>query len=460
MRIREIDVPEVFQRLVHAILVATFGDEIEVVDDSGGDGGLDAYHRPTGTLYAIYCPEKRPVDGAAYEREIKSDLKKATTLREEKGYAINRWIFVTPEDLREPMQRIVRDRAAETRMEGICFGETHLRDLFLRHQHLHGLFPDLINPSIVERLSAVERGLIELARTREPMDQPGTVTQRAERLLPTGRIVELSRQLESGDKPSMKELNRIRLESSDSGEQLWATLITIDNLNPATEPGRTLALVEQGISLAQSLNEQGIGASLLAKKAWILSFQMSVEDIDIYYTIEAGNSIGFHTMSDSEFSGTQRRIQVAAEEAAATFLQAENRARETRCYADLAVIYQLHANALALFYHFHSRVPKLAAQARSEVARMRDYYETSLRIAAALDDAFLLARGYHNYANDLRLIKSYDEATNMATRAQEVATASDMKMMQRRAAELISRIDQDKARDLAPSAEPDEDGGC
>lgn len=60
MRMSEIRNPDLFQSLCQHLLVAEHPDT-QIVDDSGGDRGVDAYVPSTRTLYAMYCPEKQRI---------------------------------------------------------------------------------------------------------------------------------------------------------------------------------------------------------------------------------------------------------------------------------------------------------------------------------------------------------------------------------------------------------------
>ena len=72
MRIAEIKDPNFFQRLVRELMICEHGIEYQVVDDSGGDGGLDGFNRATGDLHAFYCPEKPLV--ARFRHKFQHDL--------------------------------------------------------------------------------------------------------------------------------------------------------------------------------------------------------------------------------------------------------------------------------------------------------------------------------------------------------------------------------------------------
>ena len=90
-------------------MIAEFGASYQVVDDAGGDSGLDGYDADSKTLHAFYCPEKP--DTANFGRKLQGDLDKAKALRDEKGYEIDVFAFITPQPLREPLLRRVRHEA-------------------------------------------------------------------------------------------------------------------------------------------------------------------------------------------------------------------------------------------------------------------------------------------------------------------------------------------------------------
>src|SRR6266498_4216735 len=154
MRIAEIKDPNFFQRLVRELMICEHGIEYQVVDDSGGDGGLDGFNRTTGDLHAFYCPEKPVV--ARFRQKFQDDLAKARQLRDEKQYPIKRFIFITPEALREPDQRMLRDFARDTGFEdGINMSEEHLEVFLARNMEILPQFPELSYPQIEQKLDHV-----------------------------------------------------------------------------------------------------------------------------------------------------------------------------------------------------------------------------------------------------------------------------------------------------------------
>jgi len=172
MRIRDIDDPELFQRLIHALYTATYGDDFEVVDDSGGDGGNDGYLRSKQELLAIYCPMSRPT-ARRYQIKIQMDLAKAARLRDNKEYQIRTWVFVTPSDLREPVQRFVRDAAKSQRLKGVCRGETHHQSLFQKNPQVQDQFLDLAAPTLTRDVRAIRRTVQSLVAGKSALETIG-----------------------------------------------------------------------------------------------------------------------------------------------------------------------------------------------------------------------------------------------------------------------------------------------
>jgi tetratricopeptide (TPR) repeat protein len=159
MHIREIRLSQYFQDLCHHLLLAEYKD-FQVLDDSGGDAGNDGFVPTQHLLFAIYCPEGRPTK-KYYNDKINSDLKKAIKLRDEKGYEIHDWIFLTPAPLPEELHRHISRKAKEAGFNrGMNWSEKHLVNLLAKYPYLRSLFSDLILPDI-------EAGIKKLADAHE-----------------------------------------------------------------------------------------------------------------------------------------------------------------------------------------------------------------------------------------------------------------------------------------------------
>ena len=182
MKISEIRNPQIFQVLCQSLLCAEFKDT-QIVRDSSGDGGIDAYVPSTKTLYAMYCPKNVPTPKGYFQRKIRKDLEKAVKLRDQKGYDITIWIFLTPEPMEEDLHRYLGSKISEAGFaEGANQSELHLQDMLLRHSHLRSQFPILILPDVESSLQEIQAGIRE-KKKRTPEDEFSYYTSQALRTI-------------------------------------------------------------------------------------------------------------------------------------------------------------------------------------------------------------------------------------------------------------------------------------
>jgi tetratricopeptide (TPR) repeat protein len=152
MYIREIRNSQEFQDLCQQLLAAEY-DDFQIVDDSSGDKGNDGYVPSKKRLYAIYCPEKHPPPKEYYRDKINSDLRKAVKLRDELGYEIEEWIFITPAPLPEETFRHLAEKSRSLSFKrGLSWSEKNLTPLLLKHSYLQSLYPELFAPDIQKEL--------------------------------------------------------------------------------------------------------------------------------------------------------------------------------------------------------------------------------------------------------------------------------------------------------------------
>lgn len=157
--ISQITSSDLFSRLTKALLASEHKD-FQTIDDSGGDAGNDGYSESQETLFQLYCPEKpAKADDATYKSKIKKDLDKAKKLLDSGKYKIKNWVFVTPRELREPVQTYLRTEATARDMSGIAWSGTTLTGLFAKHTHLRSQFPELIQPDIEAQIGGITERL-------------------------------------------------------------------------------------------------------------------------------------------------------------------------------------------------------------------------------------------------------------------------------------------------------------
>jgi hypothetical protein len=155
---------------------------------------MDAHVPSTRTLYAMYCPEVTPTPRRYYQRKITSDLKKAVNLRDNLGYAIEHWVFLTPASLEEELHRYILTKSKGSGFNtGRNESEIHLVDLLTKHPHLRSQFPELIITDIESSIRDVNDGIADLS-SQIGSAKGATVSDKLDQIL---ELVGIRREAES-----------------------------------------------------------------------------------------------------------------------------------------------------------------------------------------------------------------------------------------------------------------------
>jgi tetratricopeptide (TPR) repeat protein len=158
--ISQITSADKFVRLCKSLFCAEYHD-FQTIDDSGGDGGNDGYSEKHEVLFQMYCPEKpEKANDATYKSKIKEDLDKAKALADSGKYKIKEWVFVTPRELREPVQTYLRTEATSRGFIGVSWSSPKLTELFTKYSHLRSQYPDLIQPDIEKQIAESSASII------------------------------------------------------------------------------------------------------------------------------------------------------------------------------------------------------------------------------------------------------------------------------------------------------------
>lgn len=159
--ISQITSPDQFSKLCKHLLAAEF-DDFQTIDDSGGDKGNDGYSEKQKILFQFYCPKKpNKATDSKYKLKIKEDLDKAKELVVSGKYIIEKWIFVTPAELREDVQTYIRTEAEARGFTGIAWASPKLLVFFTKHSFLRSQFPDLIQPDVEQKIDLSNSKIIE-----------------------------------------------------------------------------------------------------------------------------------------------------------------------------------------------------------------------------------------------------------------------------------------------------------
>lgn len=475
MRIREIRNPKLFQDLVRALMLAERGhNRYQVVDDSGGDGGLDGFDRQTGELHAIYCPEKPErleVERRGYIEKFHRDMAKAVRLRDEAGYDIRVFTFITPSVLREPLQRQIRDEArAAGFADGICVSGEALEVLLERHRYLLELFPDLalprLEPQLAEMRAALDRiagqkrsTVVEQAsHPKENAEQTTSASATPDNEQPYDRFLlvgvesseleALEEALAQGDDNAIATLPLIRAQATDHRVLVAAALVEQGHWFRKHDIVRAVAACELGITVAKRLGMLAEEAALRALLARNLAVQASQIDLEHAVHWAAARTVGFAIDEPSPWGATLTRMRMLSTRVESEIHQALHITQGGGAY-NLDAMYWTYAMVGAI--ETYMLTPRLLLanlgfggidEIAAARARILAAHEAAIRVASPNGPSAQI-RALENAANDLRLAGETGPALVFAQRALQVA--ADAGQTARTAAILVQSLVQEQA---------------
>lgn len=476
MQIRDIRDPALFQALVRALMVAERGvSNYQVVDDAGGDGGLDGFDRLSGELHAVYCPtkpERLEVERNRIIRKIRSDLRKAVALRDEGAYPVKVFAFVTPSTQREPLHRLVRDEAkAAGFTDGICIAGESLETLLEQHPYVLEQFPAIALPRLAPQIASIEEALTRLvgnaavsdppvagadagASAPDPTDQPEPEDRTYDRFLLRGvesdAVGAAEEALARGDgNAALAQLALARAEAVDGRVLVAAALVEQGYWVWKHNPRRGAEVCERGIEVAQQLGMRAEEAALRALLARHLAVDASQIDLDRAVSVLAARRTGLPLYDENDWALRLQHMRVLSARVEREINEALRLVHSGGAY-NLDAVYWTYAMVGTIeAYMLTPRQLMVslgdgdpnelsAAQHRIQVA-----HEAAIRVAV-LNGPPSHIRALENAANDLRLAGEWSIALAFARRACEIAGATGHTA--NRAPLLVNALEHDVAK--------------
>lgn len=463
MEISDYRNPEEFQALVRTLMLVRFGPErYQVVDDSGGDGGLDGFDRENGVLHAVYCPEKpERTTPARLASKYRGDLKKAVVLRDKHRYPIRVFAFVTPQTLREPDQRAVREAAIEAGFDdGICIGGEALGVTLNQHPELVERFPDLAFPRLERQLIAIREEFAKRAAEAEataPGD--GETLPAAE---PRGQaydpvllagvespdLEQIEEALLAGDESPLPRLALLRAEATDRRLLVAADLVEQGFLWGRHQTDAAIVVCERGVREASRLGmaaEEATLRALLARHLAVKASELDMQQLGLQVT---SHRVGMRIYDPPVMQGMLERLRgltVRMESEINTALRmvqgggVYNLQASYWVYASVAAVeaYTMSARQIAVRTGLVS-----AAELQAARSRVLEAHQAAVRMVMLLGPTMRI-QALENAANDLRLAGDPRTAMAFALRALDVSRESGEPA--KSAAVLVSRLTEDLA---------------
>jgi hypothetical protein len=442
MEVWEYRNPEQFQALVRALMLAEFGAaRYQVVDDSGGDGGLDGFDRVEGILHAIFCPEKpEKLTPARFAAKYTGDLAKAVRLRDELGYGIRVFALVTPHTLREPDQRAVRDAAIAAGFEGgVCISGEALAVVLERHRYLIERFPELALPRLEPQLDAIRREMERLtaaggkARPEDGMEGPADPRGQAYDphlfmgIVSAPELEEIEDALERGDHTALERLAIVRAQVSDYRLLVVAALIEQGYHWHRHDAERGIAVCEQGIRLAERLGMTAEEATLRAMLARFLALQAAKLDLERVATLAASQRVGMPLYDPVSMRQTLSRLRALSTRMAREINRALGMVQGGGVY-NVTASYWVYSTVATIEAQMMAARQFLANTGHGERelaaarARVLGAQEAAVRMASLLGTAMQI-QALENAANDLLLAGEYRIGRTFAERAVSLGAA-------------------------------------
>lgn len=318
MRISEIRSPDMFQRLVHKVFMAEYGDDYVVLDDSGGDGGMDGYLHSKKQLHAIYCPEKP--ESADFARKIRSDVDKANRLKTNGPLGIESFAFITPVPLRKPQLDLLIEESEKVGfVRAVSLSDEYLEVLYHKHPDLKDQFPELNYPRVEEEIRRNTETIREvLLGSRSRLDH-GNETDNAsddidEGIEPTTRLFEpdlddelsmLAAQLVE-DRSVIAKLTAYRLGPRPTRKQLLAMSFIVDFRFGNNELIESESVAREAAELARTHELFAYEAYFRAMIARAVSNQAAQMDLRTVHETRMANATGVPFTDDKT---RQERIE-------------------------------------------------------------------------------------------------------------------------------------------------------
>ncbi len=320
MKIIDIKDPSLFQALVRKIYIAEYGKNYQVVDDSGGDNGLDGYDRENKDLHAIFCPIKP--ETSDYKRKYKSDLEKANELKTRFGYEIKRFIFITPTPLREPLQRDLRNIALEKGFDdGLNISAEYLETLMRKHNYLIDEFPMLSYPQVSDELKKITTEINKITQKlhsedveRENIDNKDIVKSKDPINLFQGsdkkKIKLLKKSLYDDEEIGFESVTEYYSTTTDIPSKLEAMSVLAIYYFKRNDVNNAEAILREAANISSQYKLSAEEAYFHAHTANILSFEASRLDLIGVHKSKMKQSLGVAFESKEE---QQRSIEKVKE---------------------------------------------------------------------------------------------------------------------------------------------------
>jgi len=409
--------PTLFMRLCNSLFTAAHGHAYQVIDGTRGDEGNDGWLQSERRVFAIYCPLKpeRRKD-ADYREKAYSDLEKASLLKNNGRFPVERWTFVTPRKLPNEIIVDIRKRAEALGLEANHVEATYLSVLLLKHAHLVKDFPEYY----VSQLEELVRKALESPEVKEPKQsrasehgilswleiKKATVTDETLR-----EVIALR---ESSDPAAAKRgLRALFYRSTNPLAQINAVAGLMDFFDPMADDLADFAsMCDSARGLAKRIDSKSAEAHLLSQRGYYQSFEFGRLAIERYASMMAKQAIGLSLEDPARVAQRQKRLEVLSKAYVEAFKSALELAEESRSGSAMAAVLISLGNAAG-----QRAIVLKQTGPKTAFEHERDTCKRALLAAkdiyAQLGDENEIANAQMNLANQIRFLGEVEEAKEL-----------------------------------------------
>ena len=446
-QISQITNPQEFTRLCNTILTEKYGHEFQVIDGTRSDDGNDGYVISEKRIIAMHCPIKpeRKTD-AGYLKKIRSDIKKAQSLKDLGAYEVQNWTFLTPRKLSNKVIVEMRQLADSAGLHANHQDSTFLASELTKNRHLISEFPDFhvsdIDTKLDEILELLKLKNIQADQAEEEIDSKNVYKGKIENQEEMDRVLKVRR--DPKNENTKPELKTIYYKTKDLTVKLNALLGLLDFYDPIEDSAKDMVqLCNEGIPISKTLNAPSAMAHILAQKGYFISFIYSELDMKIAFHIMADNAIGFQTITEEYRQEINNRLAALEKDYDNAFRDAINLTKQNNDYYALASVLIFVGNAAGqrALYLQNLNVRERVA---SEKATFRRAFQTAKEIYDAFKDELASANALFNLANQIRFFGEEKVAMELTKDALGVAEKYADHRLQQRAEWLIDTLETGK----------------
>lgn len=420
-QIAQITNPQEFTRLCNAVFADIYGHNFQVIDGTRGDNGNDGYVASENRMLAINCPIKpEQKTDAGYLEKIRSDLAKATKLKQDKKYPIDGWTFVTPRKLSDNVISSMRTLGGEAEIRTSHQEATFLANELYRRPHLLEGFPALQQLN----LSAKIDQLVEILQAKKGASV-GNCKDETKPVSVVGdkagdeRLHQLMQRIPTTEGKS--ELKAMAYRATDHILEINAILTLFRWFEPAEDNrGELIEFANRGLERAKQYGLTDAEAVLHAHKSAMLLWDFNTSYIETYFMAQANILVPFAASPVEQLHQSIARLRMLEEGWKAEADEAMNLIKESGDPETVAGVLLLLGTNLGQFAHVcrtineNEKADKYFADCKTLLMSAKDTY-------AAIGDELGATNAIFNLANQLRWHGGEKEALELVKTTLPVA---------------------------------------